>query len=264
MCSRDSKNHRAAKYFDCFRTQLSDGTHFMFGAYMTWIFFNWILAFLMVWAVEWERLSFSNIAFVTATPNQLCVNVTCGAFYCSLRLPEDCEAETHHFALTGGESQTLCYHACQWTVEILTTANWENRSSGLYITTASTQKIPFPILEGGKRIDVGITKYTDRRLSPPEEAWRIETLAGGAGSYLGCGSTFNQELKQGRRCGAYRMFFDGDEVTKDPTPSLVLNMVMLFLILVFITMVHFTLQQLVNWSAFINSVHLINYGPKDE
>jgi hypothetical protein len=264
MFARDSLSHRAAKYFDCFRTALSDGSHFMFGSYMTLIFWNWVIAFILLCIVEKETISFSDVAFVTATPSQLCVNVTCGAFYCSMRLPSDCEAETHRYSLLRGETQTLCYHACQWSVEVLASAKWDNRTVGLYIQPEMGLPIKFPVLEGGKLIDVGITKYADRRFSPPQDSWRIESMAGGASTYSGCGSTLNQELKQDRRCGAYRLFMDVDEVAKDPMPSLLLKLMVRFLIFVFIVMVYFSLQLLVNWSAFMHSIHLHNYGPKDE
>jgi hypothetical protein len=111
---------------------------------------------------------------------------------------------------------------------------------------------------------VSVTKYADHRFAPAETSWRIESPPGGASAYTGCGSTLNQELKQDRRCGAYRLFMDVDEISKDPTPSILLSLQTLFLIPVFIVMVGLSFQALVNWSAFMHSIHLHNYGPKDE
>jgi hypothetical protein len=263
MYARDSLNHRAAKYFDCLKTTLSDGSHFMFGSYMTLIYWNWVIAFLIFCFVESHYFSFADVAFVTAKPSNPCITVTCGGFYCSMKLPSECEAEVHQYSLLRGENQTLCYHPCQWSVEVLTSAKWDNRSVGLY-ALANDEKIKFPVLEGGKRIDVGITKYTDHRYVPAQTSWRIESPPGGSSVYTGCGSTLNQELKQDRRCGAYRLFMDLDEVSKDPGPSIVLTSLALLSIVVFNGMVYSSFRLLVNWSAFMNSIHLHNYGPKDD
>lgn len=255
--------HRAAKYFDCFKTSFSDGTHFMFGAYLTLVFINLCLATILVCYVEHENFSFSNVAFVTAKPNQLCVNVTCGGFYCSLRLPSECQAESNVYSLLNGESQQLCRHDCQWTAEVLTTSNFENRTFGLYIMASNGQPIPFPILEGNKRIDVGITKYADRRMSPATNSWRVENQPSSS-KYHNCGASLLPELKQDRRCGAYRLVLDDDELTKDPMPPLLLNMQTLLAIPMTLVLIHFTLQKLVNICAFMHQLHLHNYGPKSE
>lgn len=260
MFARDSISHRAAKVFDLFKTEFSNGNHFMLGAYLTLIFINWAIAFVIVCSTERENFSFSNIAFVTAKPSQLCANITCGGFYCSMRLPSECEAESHYFSLTSGQSQELCYHSCQWTIEVLTTSTFENRTSGLHISSSSGP-IQFPVLEGGKRLDIGITKYTDRRYVPPQDSWRVENLVSAA-KYPTCGSTLQKELKQDRRCGAYRLFLDVDEVTKDPMPPLLLNMQTLLLVPIFIVLVHTLLYRLVQLGAFADSVHTFNYGNK--
>jgi hypothetical protein len=262
MLARDSLSHRAAKYFDLFKTGFSDGYHFMFGAYLTLIFVNWAIAFIIFYIVERENFSFANVAFVTAKPTQLCANITCGGFYCSLRLPLECEAESHFFSLENGESQEICYHSCQWTAEVLTSSTFENRTAGLHIQS-STGLIQFPVLEGGKRLDVGITKYTDRRYAPPQDSWRIESLVGAA-KYPTCGLTLQTALKQDRRCGAYRLFLDVDEVSKDPMPPLLLDLQTILWVPIFIAMVHTLLFRLVQLNAFCGSVHSLNYGNKGD
>jgi len=144
---------------------------------------------------------------------------------------------------------------------VLTTANFENRTGGLYILATNGKPIPFPILEGGKRVDVGITKYADRRVSPPQDSWRIEAQPSSA-KYPTCGTSLLPQLKQDRRCGAYRLILDDDEVTKDPMPPMLLNLQTLLAIPFLIAMIHFTLQKLVDLSAFMHTLHLHNYGPK--
>lgn len=230
---------------------------------MTLIFVNLALAIVITCIVEKENFSFADVAFVTAKPNQLCLPVTCGGFFCSLHLPSECSAPANAYSLLNGETQEICSNACKWTIEVLTTSSFENRTEGLYVMNWDGERIPFPILEGKLRIDVGIAKYADRRLSPPTDSWRIESL-GSFSKYPSCGTSLLPELKQNRRCGAYRLLFDVDEVAKDPIPAMLLDLITILLVPLFLFMIHAMLQWIVNCSAFMHALHLQNYGAKSE
>ena len=144
---------------------------------------------------------------VSVVKGGLCVNLTCSALYCSVTAPQVCKETPVH--LKQGESGEFCTpeSGCDWNVEVLSDASYENRSTCLSITNPEVeeQQTYFPQLENLKRQFVDITKYVNTQSGIEVIDYSIE-LRMRSQQMASCGSALPESMKVNTRCGAYSMF----------------------------------------------------------
>jgi len=138
----------------------------------------------------------------------LCVNLTCGAHYCSFTQPTQCKATPIH--LEKNEVAEFCStgEACTWSAEVLSDSGYENRSASVYIFNTDTgQRNYFPLLDEMKRQFLGITKYINTQSGVSLVSWAIapSTLSE---KMTSCGAGLPAAVKQNTRCGGYNIYLD--------------------------------------------------------
>jgi hypothetical protein len=89
---------------------------------------------------------------------------------------------------------------CHWIVEVLSTADYDNRSKSLYITQDGIPK-KFPQLESFKMQGVDIEKYTDSRAGQEITSWNIQ-LRTESRLMKKCGNNVQND----QRCGSYEIY----------------------------------------------------------
>lgn len=138
------------------------------------------------------------------TDENICVNVTCGGYYCEFAQPnlQQCKSGPYH--LEKGESVELCStpEKCDWQVKVVTDAGYENRSFGLYIYENTTGDVKnFPLIENLKHQYVDLIKYVNLQFGNTIVNWDLQTRAL-TSKMDSCSSNIADS-----RCGAYTLFF---------------------------------------------------------
>lgn len=141
---------------------------------------------------------------------KVCTNMTCGGLYCLFTQPIGCDVS--FMFLKTGETAEVCNSrkGCNWDVEIVTSSNYDDRSSSLCIAP----KKCFPQLELLKRRFVDITKYVSQHGELELVEWAIteDTLSA---SMPSCGNSHPELIDDNDRCGSYNIYMDNTVYTKD-------------------------------------------------
>jgi hypothetical protein len=144
---------------------------------------------------------------VSVVKGGLCVNLTCAALYCSVTAPVACKQTPVH--LKQMESAEFCSPnpGCDWNVEVLSDASFENRSTCLAIANPQVdeQATYFPLLENMKRQFVDITKYVNTQSGLVVIDYSI-ALRMRSQQMSSCGAALSESMKTNTRCGSYSMF----------------------------------------------------------
>ena len=162
---------------------------------------------ILVTGIYIVSLQDPSVALMTSSISDepLCVNLTCSALYCLFTQPSSCGVAPKY--VQTNTTLEICASEktnCDWTVEVLSAAGYDQRARTLYIENSETGMIKtFPQLDNYKIAYVTVEKYIDTRYDYQRVDWSLQVHIE---SKLMTSCTSFSELSSEKRCGSYVVY----------------------------------------------------------
>lgn len=148
-----------------------------------------------------------SVALMTSSISDepLCVELTCSALYCLFTQPDGCGVMPK-FVQTDTTLEICASEKsnCDWTIEVLSNAGYDQRARTVYIANNETGMIKsFPQLDNLKIVYVTVEKYIDTRYDYQRVDWSLQAHIE---SKLMTSCTSFPQLDSNKRCGSYVVY----------------------------------------------------------